>query len=243
MGPGQGERAGAQFRAQDPSEMALGVPQPRGQPGHAVPLDHAVADQPHRTGGEVGAHVPVGRARHGVGQAATAGAEAAELGRGRRRPELDVGALGRDRRAGRAAVDAGGADGRDELPVEPRVARGHGSVAAVVVENHKDDAATRRKAALAGIGRDGRSGQQRWRRLSSGPNWIAAQPSSRSMRRTRSIMSPCSTAGTRRDEWQECHCSAKSCHAASRDYPGVPCPSPSASSACPTSASRRCSMH
>ena len=182
---------------QHPVEVALGVAEPRGQPGHAVALDHAVGDQPHRAGGEVGADVPVGRAGHGVGQAAAAGAEAAQLGRGRRRQELDVGALGRDGRAGRAAVDAGGADGGDELAVEPRVARGHGAVAAFVVENHR--------TMLPPAG--SRSGGNRTRRpersaavaqVSSGPNWIAAQPSSRSRRRTRSIMSPWSTAGARR---------------------------------------------
>src|SRR5690349_15565143 len=42
-------------------------------------------------------------------------------------------------------------------------------------------------------------------------------------------------------EWQERRTSTRSCHAATRDYPGLPCHSPSASSGCPTSASRRCS--
>ena len=66
-------------------EVPLGVAEPGREPGHAVALHHAVGDQPHGAGGEVGADVPVGRARHRVGQAAAAGAVAALLGRARRR--------------------------------------------------------------------------------------------------------------------------------------------------------------
>src|SRR5689334_12511642 len=39
------------------------------------------------------------------------------------------------------------------------------------------------------------------------------------------------------DEWQKGLRTTKSCHAAVRDYPGLPCPSLSASSGCPTSGS------
>jgi hypothetical protein len=152
--PGQGERPRAQLRGQHAREVPVGVAQPPGQPRHALALDDAVGDQPHRAGGQVGPGVPVGRAGDGVGQAAPARPEPALLGGGRGGDEVHVAALGRDGRAGRPAVDPGGAHDGDEVPVEPRVAGGQRVVAAVVVEEHGDDDATSPGPRLAGIGRD-----------------------------------------------------------------------------------------
>ena len=53
-------------------------------------------------------------------------------------------------------------------------------------------------------------------------------------------MSPWSAAGVPSDEWQEATVRQNPARA-SRDYPGAACHSPSASSGCPTSASRPCS--
>ena len=52
--------------------------------------------------------------------------------------ELDVGALGGGRGAGRSAVDPGGPHRGDELAVEPGVARGDGAVAAFLIEQHNE---------------------------------------------------------------------------------------------------------
>ena len=70
--PRQGQRAGAEFVAEDPVELARGVAEPGRQPLDAVAVDHAVIDQPHGPAGDIGAHVPGRRAGHGLGQAAFA---------------------------------------------------------------------------------------------------------------------------------------------------------------------------
>ena len=66
---------------QHPVQVPLGVAEPGGQPGHAVPVDHAVGDQPHRAADHVGADVPLRRAGRGVRPAAQAGPEARRAGR------------------------------------------------------------------------------------------------------------------------------------------------------------------
>jgi hypothetical protein len=78
------------------------------------------------------------------------------LGGPRGGEELDVGALGRGRRAGRAAVDPGRAYGGDEVAVEPRIAGGDGAVTTFLIEQHNHDSATGATRALAEI-RHGRS--------------------------------------------------------------------------------------
>ena len=152
VGARERQRARAQLGRQHPVQVPFGVAEPGREAGHAVALHDAVGDQPHGAGGEVGADVPVRRARHRVGQAAAARAVAALLGRARRRQELHVGALGGGRGAGRSAVDPGGPHRGDEVAVEPGVARGDGAVAAFLVEQHENDSATG-PPRLAEIGR------------------------------------------------------------------------------------------
>ena len=71
-----------------------------------------------------------------IGPAALACSVAVRLSRRRRPEELDVLALGRDRRTGWPAVDVRGANSRHEPAVEARVAALDGPVAVVVVEEH-----------------------------------------------------------------------------------------------------------
>ena len=118
---GERERPGAELRGDEPVELAHAVAEPRGEPGDALAVDDAVADQPHRARDDVGARVPLRRARRGVGPAALAGPEAGALRRRRAAVEAHVGALGRDRRAARAAVDAGGGDAEVDPAVEAGV--------------------------------------------------------------------------------------------------------------------------
>ena len=110
---GDGERARAEFGADQAAHLALLVAEPAGQALNAVPVDHAIGDQPHRAAHHVGPDVPLGRARGGVRAAPLAGPEACLLGRRRAAVEPHVLAFRRDRRAGRAAVDARGGH-RDE---------------------------------------------------------------------------------------------------------------------------------
>ena len=134
--PGQSERSGTQFGGEYPVELTRGVAQPGRQPGHSFALDHAVGDQPYRPGHQVTPQIPLRRARHGVGQAAPAGPVAGDLGGCGGGQEDNVLGLRCHRGARRPAVDAGGPHGDDEAAVEPGVARGDGSVAAVVVDQH-----------------------------------------------------------------------------------------------------------
>ena len=57
--PGQRQRTGAEFGGQHPVQVALGVAEPAGEAGHAVPVDDPVADQPHRPADHVGPDVPL----------------------------------------------------------------------------------------------------------------------------------------------------------------------------------------
>ena len=133
---GDGQRPGAELIGDHPIEVTLAVVQSSGESGDAVPIDHAVADQAHRPGDDVATDVPFRRARRGVGTTSFAGPVAMFVGRRGGREELDVGALRRDRRAARTAVDAGGPHGPDEVTVEARVATRDGPVALLVVQHH-----------------------------------------------------------------------------------------------------------
>ena len=126
---GERERPGAELGGEHAGEVPGGVAESRGEAGHALALDDAVGDEPHGPRGEVVAQVPLGGAGHGVGQAALAGPQPGLVRGGGREVEAHVRGLRRHRGAARAAVDAGRVHARDELPVEPRVARAHGTVA------------------------------------------------------------------------------------------------------------------
>ncbi len=104
-------------------------PSRRRQSRHALAIDHAVADQAQCAADEVAADVPLGRAGRGVRTAPLARAVAGPLGRRGAGVEADVAGLGRDRRAGRPAVDAGGAHRGEEPAVEAAVAALHRAVA------------------------------------------------------------------------------------------------------------------
>ena len=57
---GDSEGAGAQFVGEQPVEMAFAVAEPPGKPRDTVAFDDAVGDQPHRSGDDVLACVPLG---------------------------------------------------------------------------------------------------------------------------------------------------------------------------------------
>ncbi len=132
--PGERERTGTEFVGEEPVQVTFAVAEPTGESGNTVALDGTVGDEAHRPADEVLTGVPLGRSRRGIGPTSLAGPEPSLLGRGRRRQELDVGALGGDRRTARTAVDAGRPHGRDEPAVEPVVAALDGDVAVVGVE-------------------------------------------------------------------------------------------------------------
>ena len=132
--PRQRERSGTELVGDEARQVTAAVPEPAGETGDALAVDDAVGDEAHRPGNDVAAHVPFGRAGRGVGTATLARPEPVLLGGRRRREELHVGALGGDRRAARAAVDARRADGDVEPAVEPRVAALGDPVALVGVE-------------------------------------------------------------------------------------------------------------
>ena len=70
---GESEGAGAEFRRHDAREMPRAVAEVRGETRHAVALDHAVEDEPHRAPHEIVAQVPLRVAGGRVGLAALAG--------------------------------------------------------------------------------------------------------------------------------------------------------------------------
>ena len=59
---GERERPGAELGDELAVQVALAVAEPRGEPSHALAVDAAVADQPHRAADHVGAQVPLRRA-------------------------------------------------------------------------------------------------------------------------------------------------------------------------------------
>src|SRR5690606_24226999 len=136
--------------------------------------------------------------------AALAGAEALLLGGGRGAEELDVGALGRHRRAARPAVDAGRADRGVEPAVEAGVAALRGPVAALRVERgggrrrgHAPHHARAAATGLAGIGRRRRGRRarasdaacgpvvRRRARARRAPRWPATRPTATAARWSR----------------------------------------------------------
>ena len=137
---------------QHASEMARCVAQPVGQTWYSLAIHDAVTDQPHRRAHRVGSQVPFRRARGGVGQAATAGPEAGRLGRGRSGIEVDISAQRCPGRTGRPAVDTGGADGGEELPVESGISGLHGPVGRFGISYHNNDSAISPDPALADFG-------------------------------------------------------------------------------------------
>ncbi len=110
LGPGDGQRPGAELGPHQPLELAHAVAEPAGQAVDALAVDDTVGDGPHGPGHDVGADVPLGRAGRRVGAAPTAGPEAGLLRGGRGGVEAHVRRLGRDGRAARTAVDAGRGD-------------------------------------------------------------------------------------------------------------------------------------
>ena len=57
--PGQGERPRPDFRRSEAVELPGAVAQPARQSLDALPVDHAVADQPHGAGHDIGPDVPL----------------------------------------------------------------------------------------------------------------------------------------------------------------------------------------
>ncbi len=135
-GARQLERPGAEVVHEPPVQVALGVAEPPREPGHALAVDDAIGDQAHRAAHEVGAEIPLRRARHGVGATAHAGAEAGRLSGRRARVEDNVLALRRARRAARPAVDPGRLDRGEEPAVEAGVARLGRAATDIEVERH-----------------------------------------------------------------------------------------------------------
>jgi len=134
LGPGDGERAGAEFGGDQAAHLPLLVAEAIGQPFDAMPVDDAVGDEPHGASHHVGPDVPFRRAGGGVRAAPFAGAETALLGRGGAAVEPHVLTFRRDRRAGRAAVDAGRGHGGEEHAVEAGVLADRRLIALFVVE-------------------------------------------------------------------------------------------------------------
>src|SRR5205085_4379208 len=106
---------------------------------------------------------------------AAAGPEAGALGGRGRRVEPDVASLGRDRRTGRPAVDAGRCHGGHEPAVEPPVPAVDRAVAALEVQFHATDPASSPGRWLAEIRhgypglRASINGTKIWRCIPAGP--------------------------------------------------------------------------
>ena len=157
---GDGQRPGAQFGGDQPAHLALLVAEPAGQSFHAVPVHHAVGDEPHRAPHHVGPDVPFRRPGGGVRAAPLARAIPGLLGRGGGTVVPHVLALGSDRRARRAAVDARRAHRDEEDPVEAGVLADRRLVLLLVIEpgrlgqvpTHASHNARPRRLLLAEIG-------------------------------------------------------------------------------------------
>ncbi len=152
LGAGERERARTEFGVQLAGQVAVAVAEPRGEPGHALAVDHAVGDQAHRAPDQVGAEVPLRGAGRGVGPAAPAGPEAGGLGGRGGRVESDVLSVGGSGGAAGSTVDAGGPHSRVEHPVEAGVLAAHRPVTGVFVHPHALQSAASAARALAGIG-------------------------------------------------------------------------------------------
>ena len=149
LGAGQGDGPGADLGGELPLDLACAVPEPHRKACDALPVDDAVPDKPHGPAHGVRAHVPLGRAGHGVRTAPSAGPEPGALGGGRGRVEADVLPFRRHRRAARPAVDPGGEHRRVEPAVEPGVLRLDGPYAALEFFLHAYESAVPHSALLA----------------------------------------------------------------------------------------------
>jgi hypothetical protein len=152
-GAGERQRAGAVLLRDHPVELPRRVAQGLGETVDSLALHDAIGDEPHRTGGDVGGDIPLRRPRGRVGQAPAAGPVAGPLRRRRGVEERHVLPARGDRRARGPAIDARGAHGRVEDPVETTVPPLHGPVARVLVQLHVHQSGRRDRQNLAGIGR------------------------------------------------------------------------------------------
>ena len=135
------EGTGAELGGEEPREVTRRVAEAAREARHALTFDDAVGDQTHRPAGHVAPQVPLRRARRGLGEAALARAESRLVRRRRRGVEGHVRLLRRARRAARAAIDARGPHGGDELPVEATIAGPDDAIP--LVEGHHGDARRR----------------------------------------------------------------------------------------------------
>ncbi len=166
--PGQRERGRPHLGSQHASEMTRCVAQPVGQTWYSLSVHDAVTDQAHRRAHRVGSQVPFGRPWGRVRQTTTAGSKAGRLGRGRSGIEGDISAQRRPGRTGRPAVDTGGADGGEELPVETGISGLHGPVGRFGISYHNNDSAISPDLVLADFGH----GSHRPSRRSSGAHSV-----------------------------------------------------------------------
>src|SRR5665811_1429346 len=133
---GQREWTCADIGLEHAGDMACAVAEPRCEALHAVTFHDTIADHLHRTADGIGSDIPFGRTRACVRPASAACPVAGILGGGRGAIERDILRLRRDGRAGRSAVDSGGAHGGEEDAIEAGVARLHRAIAPFVVVDH-----------------------------------------------------------------------------------------------------------
>src|SRR5687767_14883228 len=134
LGAGDGQRTGAQLFAHDAGQMALAVAEPASEAADAFAVHDTVGDQPHRSGDDVLADVPLRRTGRSVGTATLARPEPMLLGRSRGRVVAHVVPFGGHGRAARPAVDSRRHDRGHEPAVEALVAAEHGAVAPLFLE-------------------------------------------------------------------------------------------------------------
>jgi hypothetical protein len=140
---GERERPGTDDGDELAVDVTLAVAEAAGETDHALAVDDAVGDQPHRASDEIRAAVPLGRAGGRVRATALARAKPRRLGRGGGREEAHVLALGRTRRAARTAVDPGRLDPAEHPSVEPRILGLDGLPEALGVKHHASTIAHR----------------------------------------------------------------------------------------------------
>jgi len=132
--PRNGKRPRAEFVGEHPVEVTFAVAEPTGETPDAVTFHDPVRDEPHRSGDDVLANVPLGRSRRRIRATSFAGPETVLLSSCRGREEVDVGSLRRDRRATRSTVDPRRSHAGDEPSVEALVAALHRDVTLVGIE-------------------------------------------------------------------------------------------------------------
>ena len=99
-------------------DMALAVAEAASEPADAIAVDDAVGNQAHGPPDEIGATVPIGRARGGVGTAALTGAKARSLRSRGGWEEANVLPFGCSRGTAGTTVDAGCAHTAEDPSVE-----------------------------------------------------------------------------------------------------------------------------